>query len=59
MCFYQEENGAEIIKNQELKNITSKLLPTKPDMLTETLATGTQQGAHMFCFTQFKERKTH
>lgn len=34
MCFYQEENGEEIIKNQELKNITSKLLPTKPDMLT-------------------------
>lgn len=59
MCFYQDENGAEIIKNQELKNITSKLLPTKPDMLTETLATGTQQEAHMFCFTQFKESKTH
>lgn len=34
MCFNQE-NGEEIyIKNQELKNITSKLLPTKPDMLT-------------------------
>lgn len=35
MRFYQEENGEEInIKNQELKNITSKLLPTKPDTLT-------------------------